>query len=137
MFITLFVTSAGAGLFCSLWLFFSWWNYLDLEQELVQLKTYEAEIKIYIEKGVAEFGKVDTDTLVTDLKYHSYQRELSDKLYRMRLKVNSYNDNLIGKKILIRNVLVGNILTVLPRDMDMYDMAATFNIPMVRMIIQH
>jgi ABC-type transport system involved in multi-copper enzyme maturation permease subunit len=94
----------------------SYGNYIGLKQDLATIEQYEQEVKLYTEKGVVEFDKAKiSGKALTDLKYQSYQKELSEKLHYLRSKIVNYNNTLISKKLLNSNWYF-NWLIIAPDD---------------------
>lgn len=109
-------------MFCSVWRFFSWVNYVAMAQTYVSVKTCEDEAKLYVSKGMTEPTTGVADQTLTDLRYNMYQEELSRKLKNMKDEIVKYNDMLIGKRILLKSFMIGPILTVPPDpDMEIYE----------------
>lgn len=75
--------------------------YLSMCQYKVTMEQNATEVRAYAEFGIGAFlpGQAVSKE-ITDLKFGDYQEELSDKIHSLRIKVASYNEYVIGKKIM-------------------------------------
>lgn len=105
--------AAGAGFLCIIVIgvvflvikLISYANYLDMMEKQATIEQEVASIKLYAEKGVGVFfpGQV-LGKEFTDLKFNAYQEEMSDKIFRLKSMVQSYNRHVVSKKLMKDNL---------------------------------
>lgn len=79
----------------------SYSKYIKMMQQAVTIEQDAAAVKAYVGFGVTAFvmGQMASDEL-TDLKFGSYQKEMSRKIGDLKSQVKKYNQTLVAKKIM-------------------------------------
>ena len=82
----------------------SYVSFLEMEKNLATIEQYSSAVKLYAEKGVAEFKPGSGQpSEFTDLKYQNYQGQIGQMIKDLRYQVKEYNSDLTGKKLMKDN----------------------------------
>lgn len=95
----------------------SYWGYVNLKQDKVNIEQYAETINLYSKLTVPNELKSAINNELTDFKYQNYQTGIKELVQELRRRVVKYNQILIGKREFGNNI-VFNWLIIMP-DKDM------------------
>lgn len=103
----------------SVFLFISYYNYVGTRTFYdATIEQYTSAIEIYEDKAV-----MDVESAAwTDLKYQGYQEAISKLIVDLRKRIVSYNEKIISKRIMKKNLVLSWLIVAPDADMKIIKM---------------
>lgn len=105
--VALVVCGVVSAIIVGLFIIFSTFSYYGLHERLGKHEVYQQAVKVYIAKATPAIGAGPNTSVsgneITDFKYQSYQRELSELLKYTRYNAAAFNETLAGKRAMARS----------------------------------